>query len=183
MPSLLARYSRLLKNRPILTNSVVAATLFASGDVIAQWISPDEIAFDRVLRNALYGGIIFGPIAARMYPYLAKHVHFPRKANVPASNFKDTTVRVVVDQIVWAPFGIALYMSCMGLMQSTPIDDIKKGLKQGWWSTVTANWTVWPLVQMVNFAFVPVEHRVIVVSIVGVFWNAYLSMKSNKSGL
>lgn len=183
MSNILTKYNTLLLKRPILINSAVAALLFASGDIIAQWISPEEISVARVLRNAVYGGIIFGPIAARLYPFLANRIHFPRIKGVPQTKFKDTCVRVAADQIVWAPFGIALYMTCMGLMQATPLAEIKDGIRQGWWSTVTANWAVWPLVQMINFAFVPLQYRVIVVSIVGVFWNAYLSMKSSMSGL
>jgi hypothetical protein len=37
---------------------------------------------------------------------------------------------------------------------------------------------LWPLVSIFNFSFVPVEKRIIVGSLVGLFWNIYLSILS-----
>ncbi|KAG9980650.1 hypothetical protein KCU78_g21604, partial [Aureobasidium melanogenum] len=37
------------------------------------------------------------------------------------------------------------------------------------------NWMLWPFVQAVNFKFVPLQHRVLVVNVVSLGWNCYLS--------
>jgi hypothetical protein len=37
-------------------------------------------------------------------------------------------------------------------------------------------WKLWPMVAFLNFVFVPVNHRIIVASIVGLFWGIYLSL-------
>jgi protein Mpv17 len=39
-----------------------------------------------------------------------------------------------------------------------------------------SGWKVWPVVAVGNFTLVPVERRVIVGSVVGLFWGVYLSM-------
>lgn len=39
-------------------------------------------------------------------------------------------------------------------------------LKSTYWNALSANWTVWPFVQAVNFKFVPLQHQVLVVNVV-----------------
>lgn len=43
------------------------------------------------------------------------------------------------------------------------------------WDTLVANYTVWPLLQVVNFKYVGVQHQTLFVNIMAIFWNAYLS--------
>ena len=44
--------------------------------------------------------------------------------------------------------------------------DPKKKLDSAYWEALKKNWMVWPAVQAVNFKFVPLEHRVMVVNVV-----------------
>ena len=39
-------------------------------------------------------------------------------------------------------------------------------LRGAYWEALKKNWMVWPAVQAVNFRFVPLEHRVLVVNVV-----------------
>jgi protein Mpv17 len=41
---------------------------------------------------------------------------------------------------------------------------------------IKANWTVWPLIQFVNFRFMPLPYRVPFQATCGVFWTLYLSL-------
>lgn len=43
---------------------------------------------------------------------------------------------------------------------------VRKKLQDRWLQGLKANWTLWPGVQLVNFKFVPLEHRVLVVNLV-----------------
>ena len=50
--------------------------------------------------------------------------------------------------------------------------DPKEKLSGTYWEALKKNWMVWPAVQAVNFKFVPLEHRVLVVNVVSLGeWN------------
>ncbi len=49
-------------------------------------------------------------------------------------------------------------------------------LKGTYWEALKKNWMVWPAVQAVNFKFVPLEHRVLVVNVVSLGeWGVFFS--------
>lgn len=54
--------------------------------------------------------------------------------------------------------------------------DPKEKLNSTYFEALKKNWMVWPAVQAINFKFVPLEHRVLVVNIVSLgegheFWD------------
>nr|CAG8567583.1 10685_t:CDS:2 [Entrophospora candida] len=51
----------------------------------------------------------------------------------------------------------------------------------GYFSALKANYTIWPLVQLVNFRFLPLQYRVPFVGSVGVLWSTYLSLLNSKT--
>ena len=58
--------------------------------------------------------------------------------------------------------------------------DPKKRLDDAYIEALKKNWLVWPAVQTVNFTYIPLEHRVLVVNIVALGWNCYLSYINSK---
>lgn len=173
----LAWYQARLAARPLLTQAVTTSILFAVGDITAQQLvesrpasSPGSSApshdYLRTARMALYGGAVFGPAAATWFKFLSRHVTFP------SSPRKTMLARVAVDQGVFAPVFIGVFLSSMAVMEG---GSPKEKLGKNYWSALSTNWLVWPWVQMVNFTFVPLHHRVLFVNVVSIGWNCYLS--------
>ncbi|KAI9836523.1 MAG: Protein required for ethanol metabolism [Sclerophora amabilis] len=67
----------------------------------------------------------------------------------------------------------------MSLMEGT---DPKEKLDKTYKSALAKNWMVWPWVQAINFKFVPLDHRVLVVNVVSLGWNCYLSYINSTGG-
>lgn len=81
--------------------------------------------------------------------------------------------RVIADQTLFAPTNLFVFLSTMAVLEGK---DPAKKIASSYSDILTANWTVWPLVQTLNFKFVPLEGRVLVVNLVslGKFWGHIL---------
>jgi hypothetical protein len=108
---------------------------------------------------------VFGPAATKWYQFLQKKINL-------RTNIQTTAARVMADQTIFASTNMFLFLSSMSIMEgSDPREKLKKSYVPG----LKANWLVWPAVQSVNFTMVPLEHRVLVVNIVSLGWNCFLS--------
>ncbi|EOO03225.1 putative integral membrane mpv17 pmp22 protein [Phaeoacremonium minimum UCRPA7] len=162
-------YQAKLLKRPLLTQAVTTAVLFATGDITAQQlvekkgIEKHELA--RTARMALYGGTVFGPAATTWFGFLQRNV------NLRSPN-GTILARVACDQGLFAPTFIGIFLGSMAVLEGTsPREKLEKNYK----SALTTNYLIWPFVQMINFKFVPLHHRVLVVNVVSIGWNCYLS--------
>jgi protein Mpv17 len=111
---------------------------------------------------------IFGPGATIWYSFLQRHIII---RNSPSSTATIVT-RVAMDQFIFTPTNMLVFLSSMAWMEGT---SIKKKLESTYKTAIVKNWYVWPWVQLVNFKLVPLEHRVLVVNVVALGWNCYLS--------
>ncbi|KAK8132433.1 Sym-1 [Apiospora kogelbergensis] len=168
---MLGWYQARLAARPLLTQSITTAVLFATGDITAQQLVDkkgiDGHDFARTGRMALYGGAVFGPSATTWFGFLQRNVVVRNSANATIA------ARVACDQLLFAPTFIGLFLSSMAVMEGgSPKDKLEKS----YLPALQANYMLWPFVQLVNFKFVPLHHRVLFVNIISIGWNCFLSM-------
>lgn len=161
-----------------MTNMLQTGFLFGTGDVVAQKLFPnhEKAPFDyqRTLRAIVYGGIIFAPIGHQWYILLSK-------INPTKSKIVNTICKVGADQLVFAPFiGIPMYYTVMTVLEQKPIDTIKTKVQENWWPTLRNNWLIWPTFQLFNFYLTPLQYRLLVVNLLSIGWNTYLSFELNK---
>lgn len=82
--------------------------------------------------------------------------------------------RLAMDQLGFAPTFLPVFFSTLLTLEGQA-ERIPDKLRQEWWPTCRANWTVWVPAQLINFRFVPASLQVLFANVVGLFWNAYLS--------
>ena len=130
------------------------------------WPCMEDVRFSSGTRRlALTWTGVFGPAATKWYGILQKHINLKNHNATIAA-------RVVADQTIFATCNMALFLSSMAVLEgSSPKDKLAKSYLSG----LKANWVLWPPVQAVNFKLVPLEHRVLVVNVVSLGWNCFLS--------
>lgn len=118
----------------------------------------------------MYKTVVFGPAATTWFNFLARRVTFSNKR-------VETAARVFIDQSVFAPTMIAMFLSSMATMEGA---SAKERLEKTWWPALRTNWMVWPFVQTINFAFLPLQYRVLFANVISIGWNSYLSWVNSK---
>lgn len=117
--------------------------------------------------------VVFGPTATTWFGLLQRHVRLPGRPNA------EIVARVACDQGMFAPVMIGVFLSSMALLEgSSPADK----LASSYVPALSANYLIWPAVQLLNFKFVPLHHRVLTVNLVSIGWNSYLSFLNSKGG-
>ncbi|KAK0533296.1 hypothetical protein OC834_002284 [Tilletia horrida] len=84
--------------------------------------------------------------------------------------------RVAIDQGLFAPFGLFMFVLSMGVMEGRSFSGIQDKFSEMYFPALLANWQLWPAVQLINFRFVPLRYRVPFTSSVGILWTLYLSL-------
>ncbi|KAI9311710.1 putative integral membrane protein, Mpv17/PMP22 family [Dichotomocladium elegans] len=195
-------YNQSYSKRPILTLCITNCVLGGLSDCLAQSITyyeyhhseggkrqpdimdnrlPENIRshqdlypepaiyeFSRTARFALYNFSI-APVVGTWYMTLDRY--FP----MPPATAKAT------DQVFFAPLGLAIFFTVMGLAESGKWEGVQEKFRDAFKPALMANYTVWPLVQLINFKFMPLQYRLPFVSALGILWNAYLSWINNAS--
>ncbi|KAL1914475.1 uncharacterized protein VTP21DRAFT_8858 [Calcarisporiella thermophila] len=203
-----AFYTRCYEKKPLLTLAFTNAVLGALSDILAQYFGgstplPPTIAATsfsvtsmiwlpdmwRLFRFVLYNFMI-APLIGKWFVFLDRQFPLPqpelseKRAVVSSASRKKTLMinlmRVLADQLFMAPIGLLLFFIYMPLMEGKGMDGVCERISESYWTALQANYTVWPLVQFVNFCFMPLRYRVPFVSLVGVLWNGYLSWLNSK---
>ena len=90
--------------------------------------------------------------------------------------------KVALDQLTFGVFFTWLYFYAIGVLEGQTLDKMNQTVREQLWPVLIMNWKVWPLVNLLNFKFVPTQLRVLVGNIVAIFWLVYLiSATSNQA--
>ncbi|KAG7555863.1 Mpv17/PMP22 [Arabidopsis suecica] len=172
--SFLSWYLALLSDSPVLTKAVTSALLTLIGDVICQLTINKTSSLDkkRTLTFTLLGLGLVGPALHFWYLYLSKVV--------TASGLSGAVIRLLLDQFVFAPIFVGVFLSAVVTLEGKPSNAIPK-LQQEWTGAVLANWQLWIPFQFLNFRFVPQNFQVLASNVVALAWNVILSFKAHKA--
>lgn len=100
---------------------------------------------------------VFGPAATLWFGFLQRRIVIPKRPNLEIFS------KVMLDQCVFASTNLFVFLNSMALMEGT---DPKKKLESTYFSALSRNWMLWPPVQAINFKYVPLDYRVLVVNVV-----------------
>lgn len=155
----------------------------------ANTVAAIEYDLIKTLHFCLFS-VITTPAVCYWYEWLGRT--FPIRAGAwwnRRSTLKQVGLRVLMDQLCFAPLSLALMLIWMALLkfpfqnpQLLPnwiTEDVNHHIFQKEFPQILlVNYYVWPFVQFVNFLLVPLQYRVVFVNVVGVVWNLYLCWPS-----
>lgn len=169
-----AKYQQLLIAHPWKTQTIGTGALVATGDVVTQQFVEQKGVTHDFARTARMGvvGLIIGPVLRTWYLTLDRLVPGVAKT----AGFK----KMLLDQALFAPWMICFFFGVTETLARKRPSEIKEMLQERYIETMITNYKIWPLAQVINFTFVPIQHRVGFVQLVAIFWNAYLSWMANK---
>eukprot|EP01117_Protostelium_nocturnum_P000132 TRINITY_DN1020_c0_g1_i1.p1 TRINITY_DN1020_c0_g1~~TRINITY_DN1020_c0_g1_i1.p1 ORF type:complete len:201 (+),score=53.86 TRINITY_DN1020_c0_g1_i1:137-739(+) len=188
-------YIHLLKSNPIQTKTGTAITLGFLGNVVTQKIFEKQPSFDwsRALKVLPYYAVMM-PIAHFWYKFLDALFERRRqrqknedegKAEKPKTGLAviDSTVlkKLALDELIFDPFCIVLFYSVVGLLERKSLSQIGQKIRKEYWETQLMSWRLWPAVQLINFAFVPGDFRILFVNVVSFMWGIFLQLRAGKA--
>ncbi|CAH0490849.1 unnamed protein product [Peronospora farinosa] len=155
------KYDRWLQDFPLLTKGVTSAILFGLGDRFAQRLETND---DKM----------FGPIGHVWYNFLEKTIRGKGTAAI--------IKKIAIDQLILAPPLALAFFTYAGYSEGEPLHDTVKTAVTKLRPTLAVNWTVWPLVHVGTFGFVPLQYRVLYINVANIGWSAFLSQMASKDG-
>ncbi|XP_057722588.1 protein sym-1-like isoform X1 [Arachis stenosperma] len=171
--SFLSWYLAVLGKNPVAVKAITSAILTLIGDLICQLVI-DQVRYldlKRMFIFTLLGFVLVGPTLHFWYLYLSKLVTLPGALGA--------LLRLVIDQFLFSPVFIAVFLATLVTLEGGPSQAIPK-LKQEWFSSVVANWQLWIPFQFLNFRFVPQQFQVLAANVIALVWNVILSFKAHK---
>lgn len=140
------------------------------GNIISQTIIEKRtlktLDWPRITRFAAYGYLFSGPFLRYWYYGLDKYF-----AGVRLKPLK----MMLVDQSVAAPLLNAAILLYLPLVSGKSTSETKKRFNEDFPTVMKANYAAWPAIQLTNFYFIPIQHRVLFVNICSLIWSTFLA--------
>lgn len=190
LTKLLAQYSLLLDKQPYLTRIISSGIVGGSGDVLIQLLQRRDdptIKFDwrRLSVFTTVAALYIAPVIYLWFGYLNK-LPFP----AGMSQLSKAGIMTLLDQTFGAVVISAGFFYFFEMVQhlvppypkERTVNFIQAGHEsnvRNLWDTLVVNWYCWPLINFVNFMFIPAQFRVLFSNFAAVGWNCYLSKKAN----
>jgi hypothetical protein len=167
---LLRLYQGALRRFPTLTQATTVGTLLPLGDAISQRFIEGRKTqdFQRSARFALLGFCFIGPVQKHWIYFLEKTFE-PRGWGI--------IKKVLTDQAFFAPALNLCVISGLEKMQGKDWTSVWTKLKNTYPDVMRNSYKLWPAVSFINFYVIPLQYRVLFVTVVALFWNIYLTWR------
>jgi protein Mpv17 len=116
---------------------------------------PPPFDFERLTRFMAYG-FCMAPVQFKWFRFLERAFPITK-----TSAFGPAMKRVAFDQLVFAPFGVAVFFTVMTVAEGGGRRAVSHKLRDMYIPTLKANYLVWPAVQVVNFRLMPVQYQLV----------------------
>ncbi|XP_078679662.1 peroxisomal membrane protein 2-like [Branchiostoma floridae x Branchiostoma belcheri] len=169
----LKQYIVLVRRNPIVTKAITSGLVSALGNILSQKIishragKPAPIEWLAVLRYSAVGAFVTAPLAHYFHRWLER--------TIPPDKEYAAVKRLLADRLLFAPPLIFLFFLVMNTLEGQNLTVFKMKMKEAYWTTLKMNWKVWTVFMFININYVPVQYRVLFVSMVALLWQTILA--------
>ena len=168
------RYTRFLDRYGWRAQAVNTCVLVGVGDVASQLLikkrfSLETYDFKCSLRYFGVGLVMLGPSMHVWYSSLDRLI--------TSQTFRAAVTKMLMDQCLFLPVYVIAVVAVMGILRSETFADIREQLHRDFVPIMKTSYQIWPLLQIANFYFIPLKHRILVMNMVGLLYNTYVAWK------
>ncbi|XP_050310080.1 mpv17-like protein [Anthonomus grandis grandis] len=170
MVVILSRFAAFTSRHPVVKGMISYGTLWPTSCLIQQTISGKTLEnYDwmSVFRFGLYGGLFTAPT---LYAWIRVSTKL-----WPVTSLKTSIIKAVVEQLTYGPAALACFFFGMTLLQGKSVKDAKTEVQTKLLPTWKVGVCFWPIIQTVNFRYIPEHNRVPVVSACSLLWCCFLA--------
>lgn len=188
MPRVWKWYQNCLAYHPVKTQVISSGFLWGVGDIAAQYITHStakrrlqisdadaefRINWKRVAVTSTFGFGFVGPVGHFWYEGLDKVLRLKLRQQPKSLRFVAT--KVAADGIIFGPLDLFVFFTYMGFSMGKSVQQVKEDVKRDFLPALILEGGVWPIVQVVNFRYVPVRYQLLYVNIFCLLDSAFLS--------
>ncbi|KAF7507051.1 hypothetical protein GJ744_010979 [Endocarpon pusillum] len=167
----------------VINSTIQAAALAGLSNLLAQAIqayrTDQPLSLDyRTLLQFVVFSLIATPPNVLWQEYLEENYPGDQmdEQGIKRLHKRNTAVKFVLDQTLGAMVNSLFFVAGIGALKGKDSSTIWEDCQRDVWPLLTAGWRLWPLVSLLCFTVVPLKHRVLVGSTIGVFWGVFLSL-------
>ncbi|CAN7936992.1 unnamed protein product, partial [Ixodes hexagonus] len=170
-------YLSLLNTNPSCTQILTIATCMFLGDIISQIVVQRKTAIEakRAARFFLIGVIYTGPVATTSFHFL--------QWLVGDGSIATTLTKVALGNLFVGPLATLGFLIVSGALQGLPWVSVKRNIRADYVSILKSSYVFGPAVEVVITQLAPVNHRPVWGAVISVFWNVYMSWKTNTASV
>lgn len=169
---LLAQYIGYIQARDKVKGRNATRAVAAANNGYTPRLRPlPEFSYDvmRAVRFLGWATFIVSPLGHYWFNFLDANV-FPATPTAPYA----IVAKMACDQLLMTPLLTLAFFMGMKTMEGAPEQAIPT-VKEKLWPSLKANWVVWPVLHIINFAFIPTSQRILYCNVMAIFWTAYMS--------
>jgi protein Mpv17 len=181
---MLHAYLRILQSRPLVTKSLTAGALFASGDIIAQTLLVPPSTLNKpfdwsgLASFSAFGCLLYAPSNHYWFSWMERSI--ATATYYQTRPMLQALARVTLHSVVYAPFSIICLFLWMGVAQGSSVLALQASVAPQkvfpiWWT----GGIFWIPTMLSIYRFVPLHLRVLATSTANVFWTTYLAHKKS----
>lgn len=97
------------------------------------------------------------------------------KLKLSSNSVRFIATKLAADSLIFGPIHLLAFFTYMGVTAGKSWQDVKKDVKREFLPAFLTEGMVWPLVQIINFKYIPVRHQLLYVNVFCLLDSAFLS--------